>query len=52
VFVFPDANFDMKAPGWQVPVDQDAKLCHIIWSGQLRCDVPRQQGKISSIATA
>jgi hypothetical protein len=52
LFVYPGANFDMKEPGWQIPPDQDAKVCHIIWSGQLRCDSPREQAVISSIATS
>lgn len=52
VFVYAGANFDMKDGGWQIPVDQDAKLCHIIWSGQLRCDCPRQQAVIVNMAAS
>jgi hypothetical protein len=49
VWVYPSANFDMKEPGWQIPNNQDAKSCHIIWSGQLCLQVPRQQAVLSSV---
>ena len=52
VFVYDGANFDMKEPGWQIPDSQDAKVAHIIWSGQVRCDCPREQATVTTIATA
>lgn len=51
-YVLPGANFDMKDPGWQVPPNQDAKIAQILWNGQLRCDTPREQFVIQSIATS
>lgn len=52
LFVFAGANFDLKEPGWQIPPNQDAKLAHIIWSGQLRCDTPREQARLTGIETS
>lgn len=52
VFVYPGANFD-SAPTengsiWIVPPDQLAKISHIIWMGQLRCDSPWRQAAITN----
>jgi hypothetical protein len=48
-YVYPSTNFTMKEPGWQIPVNQDAKLCHILWSGQLVCDSPRDNAVLTSV---
>lgn len=51
LFVISGANFDFDEEDgiiWKRPVNQIAKLAHILWMGQLRCDVPRQQ----AVATA
>ena len=52
LFVYGDANFALKEPGWQIPTNQDAKVAHIIWSGQLRCDTPREQSRTTIIETS
>lgn len=52
MFVYPGANYDFdKEEGsiWLRPTDQLAKLAHIIWMGQFRCDAPWQQGRISGL---
>jgi hypothetical protein len=49
VFAFDGANFDMEPEGWRKPTDQDAKVAHILFSGQLRCAVPREQAVIQNI---
>jgi hypothetical protein len=48
-FVFSDANYEMKEPGWQIPTNQDAKVAQIIWMGQLRCDSPKENSAFTSI---
>lgn len=48
-YVYPSANFSMKEPGWQVPTNQDAKVAHILWSGQLICESPRENALLSSV---
>lgn len=52
VFAFDGANFDMEPEGWRKPTDQDAKVAHILFSGQLRCVAPRQQAVIQKVATS
>lgn len=47
LFVFGDANFDVGE--WVKPANQEAKVAHIIWSGQLICNVPREQAVLSSV---
>lgn len=51
-YVFPGANFDMIEPGWKQAQNQDAKLAHLIWSGQLVCRVPRENAVLRSLATS
>lgn len=52
VFVYPKANFDaVEANGsiWRIPTDQLAKIAHIIWMGQLRCDAPWRQAAYTAL---
>jgi hypothetical protein len=51
-YVYPGANFSMKEPGWQVPTNQDAKVAHIIWSGQMICDSPRDNAVLTNLAAS
>lgn len=51
-YIYPSTNFTLKEPGWQIPVDQDAKVAHILWSGQLVCDTPREQFLFTSIGAS
>ena len=41
--VFPGLDFDDDEQGWRQAENQAAKINHIYWSGQVRCDTPRQQ---------
>lgn len=53
-YVYPNADFDFveKAGGiWQWAPNQLAKYANIIFGGQLRCDVPRQQGIMTGKGT-
>jgi len=50
VFVIPGLNFDDDEEGWRKPIDQNAKINHIYWSGQLRLDAPWQQYVFSNLA--
>jgi hypothetical protein len=52
VFVLPGLNFDDDEEGWRKPIDQNAKLNHIYWSGQLRLDAPWQQYQFQSLAAS
>jgi hypothetical protein len=55
LFVYPGANYDFdKEEGsmWLRPTDQLAKLAHLIWMGQFRCDAPWQQFRISGLPTS
>ncbi len=52
VFVFPKANFDAVDDGgsiWRIPTDQLAKIAHIIWMGQMRCDAPWRQAALTAL---
>lgn len=52
MFVYPGANYDFDTEDgsiWLRPTDQLAKLAHIIWMGQFRCDAPWQQFRISGL---
>lgn len=49
VNVFPGLDFDDDAPGWRLAESQAAKINHIYWSGQVRCQVPRQQYVLSAL---
>ena len=54
LFVMDGANFDFDEEDgtiWKRPVNQIAKLAHILWMGQLRCDVPRQQAVATALGT-
>jgi hypothetical protein len=50
VWSYEGANFDLEREGWRVPTNQDAKVAHILWSGQLRCDAPWQQAVVQKVA--
>lgn len=52
VFVFPGANFDLLEGGWTRAQNQDAKVAHIIWSGQLRLDSPWHQAACTSLGAS
>ena len=55
LFVYPGANYDFdKEDGsiWLRPTDQLAKLAHLVWMGQFRCDAPWQQFCISSLPSS
>lgn len=55
MFVYPGANYDFdKEEGsmWLRPTDQLAKLAHLIWMGQFRCNAPWQQFKIEDLPTS
>ena len=55
LFVYPGANYDFdKEDGsmWLRPTDQLAKLAHLVWMGQFRCNAPWQQFRISSLPTS
>jgi hypothetical protein len=49
LYVYDGADFDMQEEGWIVPPDQAAKVTHIFWSGQLRLDTPREQGRFTNV---
>jgi len=49
VHVFSGLNFDDDEPGWRLAENQAAKINHIYWSGQVRCDTPRQQYVFSAL---
>lgn len=51
-FAYPGANIDLQEEGWMKPVNQDAKLSHILFQGQLRCDEPRANAGFSGLATS
>lgn len=51
-FFYPGANFDLMEGGWQKPVNQDAKVAHILVSGQLVCRVPRENFIQSSVGAS
>jgi hypothetical protein len=55
-FVVPGANFDFdeddKGSIWKQPTDQLAKLAHLVFMGQLRCDAPWQSGRFTSVAAS
>lgn len=48
-FYYPGANMDLKSPGWVDAQNQDARLAYLIWEGQLRCDVPRENTRMTGI---
>jgi len=48
-YVYPGAEFDMIGAGWKQAENQDAKIAHIIWSGQVRLDTPRHQFKLTNL---
>lgn len=52
VFVMPGLNFDDEDEGWRKPIDQNAKINHIYWSGQIRLDSPWQQYLYSSLGAS
>lgn len=52
VFVYPGANFDLLEGGWVRAQNQDAKVAHIIWSGQLRLDSPWHQATLTSVGAS
>jgi hypothetical protein len=52
VFVFPDADFSMQEAGWIIPPDQIAKVTHLLWSGQIRCESPWKQSVLSSVGAS
>lgn len=52
VFVIPGLNFDDDEEGWRKPIDQNAKINHIYWSGQLRLDTPRHQYRFESLGAS
>ena len=49
-YVFPQANFDFD--GWQRPVNQNARITHVFWSGQIVCDTPRQQSVLNDMGAS
>jgi hypothetical protein len=52
MFVYPGANYDFDTEEgsiWLRPTDQLAKLAHLIWMGQFRCDAPWQQFALSGL---
>lgn len=51
-YVYPGTDFSLKEPGWQIPVDQDARVAHILWSGQLVCDAPRENAVLTSVGAS
>lgn len=51
-YVYPGTDFSLKEPGWQIPVDQDARVAHILWSGQLVCDAPRENAVFTSVGAS
>lgn len=52
VHVFSGLNFDDDEPGWRLAENQAAKINHIYWSGQVRCQVPRQQYVLSALGNS
>lgn len=50
LYVYSEANFSLKDGGWVNAQNQDAKIAFLLWSGQLVCERPIQQGAITSIA--
>jgi hypothetical protein len=50
-FAYPGANLDLQEEGWLKPVNQDAKISHILFQGQLRCDEPRANAAFSALPT-
>lgn len=51
-FAYPGANLDLQAGGWLEPPNQIAKISHILFDGQLRCDEPRANAGFSALPTA
>ena len=53
LYVFDGADFDLRkgeqGQTWFQPIDQFAKVAHILFMGQLRCDAPRQQAVASAL---
>ena len=49
VNVFPGLDFDDDEGGWRQAENQFAKINHIYWMGQVRCEVPRQQYVLSAL---
>lgn len=49
VWVYPGADLDMQEEGWLKPTDQDARVTHILWQGQLRLDSPWQQAALTGL---
>lgn len=54
--VFPGCNFDfdtVEGTGsiWLQPTDQLAKLAHIVFMGQLKCDPPRENGRYTALGS-
>ena len=52
VAVFPGLDFDDDEPGWRLAENQNAKINHIYWSGQVRCQVPREQYVLSALGNS
>jgi len=50
-FAYPGANLDLQMGGWLEPPNQIAKISHIIFDGQLRCDEPRANAGFSGLPT-
>lgn len=51
MWIIRDFDFDTRSGSmWKLPVDQLAKVAHLLWMGQLRLDTPRENGVLSSLA--
>jgi len=52
LYVYSDANFSLKGNGWTEAQSQDAKIAFLLWSGQLVCERPIQQGVLSNLSVS